>query len=321
MQTQRIAADVDAIEAVAGADAGTDPILFAPNHLRDDVRVRDVSAGHRHHVEKPLAHAVLRRREVRDSSGVEDRQSGRALHLGRNVQERRARTGHARNRLGEPALVTDLSCDDVHEVADAGVGVVARQSEAVLLIETAFLQLVTHHPEADEEVVADSPANLLQHLEAESGAVLEAAAVPVGTPVDERGPELVDEMALGEQLGAVEPALLAAPRGVAERAHHAPDVVAVHLLGERAMCGLAHHRRGEGRQPVLHVPQRAVPHVRDLAHDGAAVSVNALGELAEHGNDRIVADVDLAERGRRIRRDVRRSTEHGQRQPPLAFSS
>ena len=317
VQAQRVAADVDAIEAVAGTDAGADPLLLAPHHLRDDVRVRHVGAGHRHHVEETLAHAVLGRREIRDARCVKDREPGLALHVRRDPHERGTRPGHARNRLRQPALVPDLPRDHVHEVAQAGVGVVLREREAILLVETALLQLVAHHPESDQEVVPDPPTDLLQDLQAEPGPVLEAPAVLVCAPVDERRPELVDEMALGEQLGAVEPALLAAPRGVAERAHHAPDVVAVHLLRKRAVRGLAHHRGGEGRQPVLHVPQRAMPHVRDLAHDGAAVAVHALGELPQHGDDRVVADVDLTERGGRIGRDVRRASEHGEREPPL----
>ena len=281
--------------------------------------VRHVATGHRHHVDQALAHAVLGRREIRDAGGVKDGEPGLAFHGGRDVHERRARAGHARNGLGEPALVPDLPRDHVHEVAHAGVGVDLRQNEAILLIEPTLLELVTHHPEADEEVVPDPPAYLLQHLETEPGAVLQASAVLVGAPVDERGPELVDEMAVGEELGAVEAALLAAPRGIAERAHHPADVVAVHLLRERAMRMFAHHRGSDRRKPVLHVPQRAVAHVRDLAHDGAAVAVHALGELPEHGDDGVVADVDLAERGRGIRGDVRRPAEHGQREPPLGL--
>ena len=278
-----------------------------------------MGARHRHHVDETLAHAVLRRREIRDAGGVKDREPGLALHLRRDVHERRARAGHARNGLGEPALVPHLSRNHVHEVAHAGVGVELRERKAVVLGEPALLQLVAHHSEADEEIVPDPPAYLLEDLQTEPGAVLQAPAILVGAPVDERRPELVDEMALGEEFGAVEPAFLAAPRGIAERAYHPADVVAVHLLRERAMRMLAYHRRRDGRQPVLHVPQRAVPHVRDLTHDGAAVPVHALGELPQYGNDRVVADVDLAERGGGIGCNVRRPAEHGQREPALGL--
>ena len=98
---------------------------------------------------------------------VEDGEPGLALHRGRDVHERRARPGHARNGLRQPALVAHLSRDHVHEVAHAGVGVELREREAVLLTEAALLQLVAHHPEADEEVVPDPPTHLLQHLQAE----------------------------------------------------------------------------------------------------------------------------------------------------------
>ena len=80
---------------------------------------------------------------------------------------------------------------------------------------------------------------------------------------------------------------------------------------------LAHRRRRDRGQPVLDVPERAVPHMGDLAHEPAPVPVHALGELAEHGDDRVVADVDLAERRGGVRGDVRRPPEHREGEPPL----
>ena len=251
--------------------------------------------------------------------GVEHRESGFALHLPRDVHEGRARTGHARDGLRQPALVPHLPRDHVHEVAQARVCVELRQRQAVVPRKPAFLEIVAHHPEAHQEVLPDPAAHLFEDFEAKAGAVLEAPAVLVGAPVDQRGPELVDEMPVGEQLGAVEPALLAARRGVTERAHHPPDVVAVHLLGERAVRVLAHHRGRQRRQPVLDVPQGAMPHMGDLAHDRAAVAADTLGELPQHGNDRVVADVDLAERGGRVRRDVGGAAEHGEREAALGL--
>ena len=321
MQAQRVASDVDAVDAVAGADAGADPLLLAPHHLRDDVRVRHVGAGHRHHVDEPLAHAVLRGREVHDAGGVKHRDPGLALHPRRDVHVGRTRAGHARNGQREPALVSHLARDHVQEVAHAGIGVDPGDGETVLLIEPAFLQLVSHHPEADQEVFPHAAPDLLQDLEAEAGAVLDASPVFIGTLVDERGPELVDEMPVGEELDTVEPPIPATDRGVPERSYHPPDIASVHLLRERSMGVLAHRRRRDRGQPVLYVPQGAVSHVGDLAHERATVPVYALGELAEHGDDRVVADVDLPERGGGVRRDVRRPPNMVRARPPLAFSS
>ena len=81
VQAQRVAPDIDAVDAVAGTDAGSNPLLLAPHHLRDDVGVRHVGTGHRHHVDQALAHAVLGRREIRDAGGVKDGEPGLAFHL------------------------------------------------------------------------------------------------------------------------------------------------------------------------------------------------------------------------------------------------
>ena len=317
VQAERIAAGIDAVKAIAGPDAGADALLLAAQHLGCDMGVGHMGASHRHHVHEPLAHAVFRRRQVRDAGGVEHRKSGLALHLGRDMHERRERPGHGRNGLGKPALVADLPDDHIQEVAHAGVGVDFRERKAVLPGQPAFLEFVADHPQTDQEILSHPAPDFLQHLETEPGAVLQAAAILVAAPVDERRPELVDEVAVGEQLRAVQPALLAAQRSIAERPHDPADVAPVHLLRKGAMRGLAHDRRRHGRQPVLHVPERAMAHMGDLAHDGAAVPMDPRGELLQHGDNGIVADIDLAEGGRRVWRNVGRPAEHGQRKPAL----
>ena len=69
--------------------------------------------------------------------------------------------------------------------------------------------LVADHADADDVVGADLPADLLQHLEAEAHAVVQAAAVVVGAPVGRRRPEGVQQMAVGFDLDAVHAALAA----------------------------------------------------------------------------------------------------------------
>jgi hypothetical protein len=51
VDAQRLAAFIDAVEAIGGADAGPYPVLFAGHHLGGDVRVGDVGACHADHVE------------------------------------------------------------------------------------------------------------------------------------------------------------------------------------------------------------------------------------------------------------------------------
>ena len=112
-------------------------------------------------------------------------------------------------------------------------------------------------------------------------------------------------MAAGKRLDAVEPALLAALRGIAIGADDPGDVVLVHLLGERAMGRLADHRRADRRQPIVGIGVPAAAEMGDLAHDRRAVTVDALGELLEIRDDRVGADVELAEDVWTVRRDVR----------------
>src|SRR6185369_4098848 len=117
----------------------------------------------------------------------------------------------------------------------------------------------------------------------------------VGAPVGLRRKELADQMTAGQGLDAVEPALLAAQRRLTERLDHAGDVVFVHLLRKAAMQSLADRRRRDGRQPVCGIGLTAPAEMRDLYHEPGAVLVDALGELLQIRDDRVRADIELAE--------------------------
>ena len=157
----------------------------------------------------------------------------------------------------------------------------------------------------------------LEDLDREAHPVVERAAVAVAALVDERRPELVDEVAVGLELETVEAALPAAPRRLAERAHDPPDVGLLHLLGEAPVGGLADRRGRDRRQPVAVVPDRPPAQVGELDHRRRAVRVHPVGQLLEPRDDVVVAGVELAEDRRRVRRDVRRAAEHRQGDPAL----
>ncbi len=89
VDAQRLAALVDAVEAIGGADAGADLVLAALHHLRHDVRIGDVGAGHADHVELAGGDGVARGGDVGDTRRVEDRELRRRPHLAGEVEMRR----------------------------------------------------------------------------------------------------------------------------------------------------------------------------------------------------------------------------------------
>ena len=220
--------------------------------------------------------------------------------------------GHVGHVDGEAAPVDGHAGPDVQQVDLARLREPHRDLQALLVGEPVLDQLVRDHAHAHDVVGADLAAHLLQDLVAEAQAIVEAAAVLVRALVGARRPEGRHQMHRGEgQLDAVEPALLAAPRRLAEIMDDAAEVPVLHLLRERAVLRLAHPRGRHRHQPVAGVPARAAAHMGELAHQRGALAVDALGELLEIGQDAIVADVELAEGGRTFRRHHRRTAEHG----------
>ena len=72
VDAERVLTLVDAVEAIGGADARADAVLAARDDLAQDMRVRDVGAGHADHVEAAFGDGVPGGRHIRDAGGVED---------------------------------------------------------------------------------------------------------------------------------------------------------------------------------------------------------------------------------------------------------
>ena len=179
--------------------------------------------------------------------------------------------------------------------------------------------LVAGQPDAHDIVRSHGLANGAEHLEREPAAVLQAAAIGVGTAVERRREELVDQVPPGDHLDPVEPALLAAPRPGGVSGENALDLVQLDRLRKRPVLALAHRAGCQGRQPVGDVVAGAASHVRDLAHQRAVVPVDCVGQLLEPGDDRVGRGVDLPEGRGAVRRGRGRAAEHGQRQPALGL--
>ena len=81
MDAERLAAEIDAVDAIAHADAGADLVLATLRHLFRDMRVRDMGARHADHVELACGDRVARGGDVLNTRRVEHRQTRRRAHL------------------------------------------------------------------------------------------------------------------------------------------------------------------------------------------------------------------------------------------------
>jgi len=81
VDAQRFPGKIDAVDAIAHADAGADLVLATLRHLFRDMRVRDMGARHADHVELACGDRVARGGDVLNTRRVEHRQTRRRAHL------------------------------------------------------------------------------------------------------------------------------------------------------------------------------------------------------------------------------------------------
>ena len=220
-----------------------------------------------------------------------------------------------RDHLAQRGVRLDVAADHVHEVDEAGISKATGEGEPVGPRETAGELLVEHHANPDDERRPDPLPHRREHPFGEAGTVVERPAVLVVAPVRHRRPEAVEEVAVRLELDAVHPTGLHPLRRVRVLADDAVEVPVLRLLGERAVGGLTHRRRGDDGQPVARVPRRPPAEVGELDHDGAVVLVHGVDELADPRHDRIVVGVEVAEGRRAVLGNECRSGRHRQRQP------
>ena len=77
--------------AVRHPDTGANAVLFATFELGDDIRIGDVRAGHRHHVEQAIADRVPRGRKIGNARRVKHGQLNLGTKTPRGLQPGRDR--------------------------------------------------------------------------------------------------------------------------------------------------------------------------------------------------------------------------------------
>ena len=249
-------AGVDAVDAVAHADAGTDVVLAPLRHFERDMGIGEMGARHADEVELAALDRVARGGDVLDARGVEGRNAGRGAHFAGEFEMRRRALAHAGNDVRKRLLGIDMAADHVDEIDQARADEPARDLDALDLAQAPLPVLVADHPQAHDEVAADAIADRAQDLEAEAHAIVETAAVVVLTPIGRRRPELIDEMPVALDLEPVETAGLHAFGGVGVGRDHALDVPVLHHFRKRPVRGLAHIGGRDHRQPVVLRPAR-----------------------------------------------------------------
>jgi len=148
----------------------------------------------------------------------------------------RDRGSHTRHVVGrECALCIHTAVDGVEEVEHAGALEQPSHLNALLEGESGFITFIDHIAYADDELVAGLAADLLQHHQTETAAVLPRAAKTIGAPVGLGREELADEMPAGEHFDSVKAAVAATAGRRPVRLHHAADIMLVHFLWEAAV--------------------------------------------------------------------------------------
>jgi hypothetical protein len=227
---------------------------------------------------------------IDDAPGVKDRHPGHRLLDGRrDRQEDTLGIGHVRDGGGLKRERVRAPSDDREEVHEPRGRQAAGDLRHIARGEAARRHLVARDPGAHHPIAPDLPPDLPEHLEAEAQAVVEASAVFVRTLVEERRPELVHEVVVGKgQLHAVQAALAAAARRIAERPHQHGDLFGLDLVRHLAVDFLGNLRGRQQHVPALHVGLGPPPHVRELAHDAAVVPVHGLRDAAVPRDDGVV---------------------------------
>ena len=283
------------------------------------MRVRDVRPRHADEVELAALDGVPRGGDVLDAGGVHRGDLRLAAHLAGKVEMRGGSCPHAGDDARQRLLGVEPALDDVDEVDQPGRGEPAGDLQPLLAVDAVLGVLVAGEAEAEDHLGADPLADRLKHLEAEAHPVLEAAAVLVVAPVHQRGEELVEEVAVGGDLDAVEPGGLHLLGAVGVGADDAGDVPVLHRLGVGAVRRLAHGGRREDGQPVVRGPGGAAAEVGDLDHHRGTVVVALVAERLQPVDGLVAEELDVAERLRAVGRHHGGAADHGEADATLGL--
>jgi len=228
------AADRQALEhagdaALVAADAVVDLVLAIFADLVRKLGIGDLRPRHRDHVRLARGDDLLRQRRVLDPSDREDRQVAHRRLDGRSEIDEVAVRRVGRLDGHEDVVVAGRCHVDV---VDPAVGLeVPGDAHGVLDVQPTGDEVAQADAYTDDEVRPDASADLLDHLARETKAVLERAAVLVGSLVVERREELMQEVAVRNvHLGAVEAAFARELGRAPPPLDHLAHVLGLHRL-------------------------------------------------------------------------------------------
>jgi len=249
---------VDGIEAVAGADAWADAVLLAAGHLRDQVRIGHLGAGHADQVDQSGGDGVAGGRYVRDPRRVHDRYPDRAPHLPGEREMGRGRGAHGRDHPGQAVVGVDVAAHDAQEVDAFGRQPPGRL-DPVGHAQPVRQVVGDGQAQPEDELRPDRLAHRADHQGREAQPILERAAPPVVAVVGGRGQETVEQVPVRLDLDAVQAAGLAALGRLGVGGDDPADVPLLRLLGRGPVGPLLERRGREHGEPVAAVVARPAP--------------------------------------------------------------
>ena len=231
------------------------------------------------------------------------------------AKPRRGRRRHVGNVVDEQVETGVEPSEDAIEEVDQPfalqhIGDLDRLGEA----QSLGMVLVDGIADAEWIIGPNLGADLLVDHAQEPHPVFQGAAEFVAAAIDHGRQKLSYQVAAGHGLDAIKPALTRPAGGLAELAHDARDIVAIHLMGEVAVIVLARMRGAERGKPRAYRSVRPPADMRDLTHHCCAMAMNARGKFLKDRNDRIAREIELRAAPTRIGGDTGGAAEHRQRQ-------
>jgi len=224
MNAERLATKIDAVDAIAHADAGAYLMLAAFHHFAGDMGIGHVGAGHADHIEFAGCNRMAGGCDVLNAGCMKDGELRSGANVTREIKAGRRPRAHAGDDMRERFIRIDMAFDDVQKINLACGDKVLGNSDAVIAGQSTLPILVAHQTGTDDEIRADAVPHGVNHLAGKAQPIIERAAIGVDALVGGRRPELVDQMAIHFEFETIEPARLAPLGGIGVIADDAGNV-------------------------------------------------------------------------------------------------
>ena len=176
MNAKRLAAFIDAVEAIGCTHTWPDFVLAPLHHFADDVRIGDMSPGHADHVQLTIRNGMSGRGDIGNTSRMEGREFRRCLHLAGKVEMWGGTHAGHRDDLGQCRIRFNRPPDNVEEIDLSGLGQLLRDFHAFLFRKAGGEIFVCNEPNADDELVANSGTDRIQNHVRKAQPVAQRAA-------------------------------------------------------------------------------------------------------------------------------------------------